>query len=69
MIEPQSAEMMTAGIVIARLLPRPDAMPPEFASGGVSESVKDSRLGEAGSAQMLDELTSPNDLKAPATTT
>ena len=44
-------------------------MPPEFASGGVSESVKDERLGDAGSVQMLDELTSVNDFRLPATTT
>ena len=44
-------------------------MPPEFTSGGVSESVKASRLGCAGIVQMLVVLTSANVLRLPTTTT
>ena len=47
MTEPQSAERITAGTVIIMLFARPDAMPPEFASGGVSESVNDERPGDS----------------------
>ncbi len=67
--EPQIADRTTAGMVMVRLLARPEAMPPELTRGGWSESEKASRLGWVGRAQMLEVLTSSNDFRLPDTTT
>lgn len=62
-------DTMTAGMVIVRLLIRPEAIPPEFCRGGTRALRQAPRSRLAGSVQMLVVFTSRSVLKLPTTAT